>query len=238
MSSLLRQRLYFGLCLFYTIANCTSILQSNWDTAGLAGLTSRASGDELMSFDDMPDCGKKGCLPFDPSTVGCSEDMTTACYCGSRNSHRTSCFSCSPRDLQDKWMAHICLGIPLSSFDDIPPCAVSCIKESDIDNSCSLKSWDCFCASEVSAQECLTKCSAADKAKMKQWRADACVGYEKTVPSSTAVKSGTATITASELNAAPERTTAGGGVVTQKPSGACRRWGVPRYVNPTISLLN
>lgn len=242
MSSLLCHRLYFALCLFYSLAYCTTILQSNWDTAGFSGLTSRAisNGDDLMSFDDMPDCAKQGCLPFDPSIIGCSEDMTIACYCAGRKFSRTGCSKCSPSDSFDRWMGHICLGIPLSSFDNIPPCAKSCIKEGDIQNSCSLNSWDCFCASEVLAQSCLTKCSAADKATMKQWRVDECVGYEKSVPSSTTVKSSTTskpstTVKSSTTgesgttnSAASEETTAGGEAVFQTPSSGCRQWGVPR----------
>lgn len=170
------------LCLFQHTSHCTSppLLQSHWRSGGLSSnLLPRApyDGGDLMNFDDMPDCAKKGCLPLDPSTVGCSINMTKDCYCS--NNSQWSCASGGNcvQTLFWQWLAHVCLAIPLDSFDQIPTCARACIKQGGIYGSCSLRSWDCFCATDL-PKDCLVTCTTKDKDAMAAWKTEHCATYD------------------------------------------------------------
>lgn len=221
----LPQRLCWSLavlCLLQQSSHCTEppLLQSRWHSNGLSSdLLARApyDGGDLMVFDDMPDCAKKGCLPIDPASLGCSTDMTKDCYCSTNS--QWSCASgggCVPT-LFWQWLAHVCLAIPLGNFDKIPTCARKCIERGKIHESCSLRSWDCFCTTSLPS-DCLTTCTVKDKDMMAAWKTEQCATYDSgPVPgteSTTSVK-----YTSTTTQHATSRTTVATGTATPDTTG-------------------
>lgn len=171
------------LCFSPRLAHCTGplILQSQWGSKGLSsGLVPQSAynGDDLISFDDMPACIKKTCLPFDPTVIGCPEKSTKNCYCASNFTWQCTYGEATcPQTLFWQWLAHVCLAAPLDSFSTIPPCAQECVEQAVVFSSCGLFSWDCFCNNGV-AKSCLTMCTTKDKAKMEAWRTEQCLVYD------------------------------------------------------------
>ncbi|KAL0633185.1 hypothetical protein Q9L58_007926 [Maublancomyces gigas] len=174
--------LVLALCL---TANCAEspLLQNGWHSDGLfSSLTPRSAYDssDPMTFDDMPECAKKSCLPLDPNSIGCPANMTKACYCSTNSQWACASGGKCVQTLFEQWLAHVCLAIPLEKFDLIPTCARSCIQRENINRSCSLQS-----------------------AVMVAWRTDECVTYESGPTSGTPslTTAGTKSTTVTSLGA-------------------------------------
>lgn len=204
----LYQCLCWGLVLALCLtANCTEspLLQDGWHSDGLfSSLTPRSAYDssDPMTFDDMPECAKKSCLPLDPSSIGCPVNMTKACYCSTNSQWACASGGKCVQTLFEQWLAHVCLAIPLEKFDLIPTCARSCIQREVINQSCSLQSWDCFCATSLPGG-CLATCAPKDRAAMVAWKTDECVTYESgpTLETPSLTTAGTKSTTATSSGA-------------------------------------
>lgn len=135
------------------------------------------NANDIVSFDDMPSCGRAACVPFKPESIGCPEggSPTRDCFCGSSKAIDCAWYPCSSTEyvLVQKWYALTCTGFGYDQLSAVPSCAQGCLLSASVYSSCALKSWDCFCTANLPAA-CLATCSSDDTASVTSWRDAQC----------------------------------------------------------------
>lgn len=177
------------LCLFSQAIQCIPDAphEGHWGSLLLPRAT--PNGGELVNFDDMPNCAREDCYPYKASQIGCSDStLTKECFCAHKDNIYCAQSSCNEgeRNLLNQWLASTCLGTSLTRFTEVPVCASKCIWQANVFKSCSLKSWDCFCVTNL-YEDCLTTCSEADKQRMEAWKTEECVSYNSFQKTTTSV---------------------------------------------------
>lgn len=156
-------------------------------------LRSVPNANDAVDFDSMPSCAREKCLPYRTESIGCpSGDLSRGCFCDAPKSLDCAFFSCTNTEftLAAKWRTLTCTGFGFDQLSAVPACAQPCLLSDSVFQSCSLKSFDCFCAGDLPSS-CLATCSSADAQTAKTWRSTQCTKAQPNVKAEGVAKTST-----------------------------------------------